>query len=261
LRDLRRDRSRVIRLTILSTAAYIFMVTMNFLANYLPLNDITTGAISDRYANPFTPAGFTFSIWGLIYLLLAGALIFLIRGVVKKWERPEVIMVRISWPFIISSLLNGLWIVSWHYDQILLSLIIMLGILFSLIWLYRSMQDLVFSPGRYLLPFSVYLGWISVATVANVTVYTVAVDWGRLGMSDDFWLAAVFVAVLFITGYMVFGHNDIAFALVVLWALTGIFAARWQEAGGVNFAAAAALAAGLIVMGLIIKKMRLNQKF
>lgn len=253
--------TNVKKLTFLITASYIFMIIMNFLANFLPINDVTTEVISERYENIFTPAGFTFAIWGLIYLTLGILLVYLIIGVIKEHERPVMVVERIGWPFIISSVLNGLWIFSWHYDQIFLSLIIMIGILFSLIWLYRSLKKLTFEINRYLLPFSIYLGWISVATVANVTVYSVSVNWGQLGLSDEFWLAFLLLSVLLIAGYMLYNQNDAAFNLVILWALTGIFAARLQEAEGMDVAAFLPLLFGVFLLVFLINYYRRRQRF
>ncbi len=261
MRKIIRENKNVKKMTFLITAAYIFMIIMNFLANFLPLNDVSTEVISERYENIFTPAGFTFAIWGLVYLALGILLIYLIIGVIKGHERPVKIVERTGLPFTISSVLNGLWIFAWHYDQISLSLILMLGILFSLIWLYRSLKNLPFNIDRYLLPFSIYLGWISVATVANFTVFSVYIEWGQLGLADEFWLAFLLLAVLLIAAYMLYNQNDVVFNLVILWALAGIFAARLQEAEGLNMAGLSTLLAGVVLVGIIINYYRLKYRF
>ena len=256
-----RNNKNIKQKTFFITAIYIFMITMNFLANFLPLNDVTTEVISDRYENIFTPAGFTFAIWGLVYLALGLLVIYLIIGVLKGYERSEQIVNKIFWPFVLSSLFNGLWIFAWHYDQIFLTLLLMVGILFSLIWLYRKLKSLPFAADRYLLPISIYLGWISVATVANVTVFSVSVNWGQLGLSDELWLAILLLAVLLIAAYMLYNQNDVAFNLVILWALTGIFAARLEAAEGLNLAAFLPLLTGILLLALLINYYRLKQKF
>ncbi len=261
LSNLAEARPKVVRMTLGCVITYLFMVIMNFLANYLPINDILTQEISDKYYNIFTPAGFTFIIWGVIYLLLGLLIIFLVRGVLKRRERPERVVKAIAWPFMISSLLNGVWILAWHYDQILLSTVLMLGILVALIKLYVNLKNLYFRSKKYLIPFSVYLGWITVATVANITVLTVALEWGQFGLADEFWLGVVLLATIVITGYMLFRQQDVVFGLVILWAVTGIFAARLQEAEGLSAAAALALVTGILVVIMIVQSKRREKSF
>ncbi len=250
------DRSRSIKFLIGIIITFIFMVVMNFLANYLPLNDTPTEAISDQYYNIFTPAGFTFAIWGVIYLALTVLVIFLIRGILKNKERTGKIVLAIGPLFIISSILNGVWLFAWHYDRIPLSTIIMLGLLLSLILLYRNLKDARVEEGLYLLPFSIYLGWISVATVANIVILTEALNWGRLGLSPEFWLTLLLLVIIALTAFMVLKESDTAFGLVILWALIGITSARWSDAGGLSYAAGAVIVAALAVIIILGKKLR-----
>ena len=110
--------------------AYVAMVGVNFLANGLPINDRSTGAISDAYPNLFAPAGVTFSIWGLIYLLLAGYVAFQFG---KGNQKTEEIFDRINPLFLATSLANISWIFAWHYDYIGLSVVIMAVLLALLV--------------------------------------------------------------------------------------------------------------------------------
>lgn len=152
------------RNVVLMVIAYIAMVTVNILSNTLPINGQTTQEISAKQVVLFTPAGYVFSIWGLIYFLLA---IWLIIQFLRR-NTKEATSDDIAILFITSCLLNICWLLTWHYEYFGLSVIVMLGLLATLILLYQSysIDDFTFG-GR--LPFSFYLGWISVATIANIT--------------------------------------------------------------------------------------------
>ena len=234
--------------------AFIFMIVMNFLANYLPLNNITTAEISDKYYNIFTPAGFTFIIWGVIYISLAILVVYLIWGTVKGKEGPIQAISDIGWYFAASSVLNGVWIFTWHYDLIVLSLVVMGALLLSLILLYRRLRNGQVEGRGYLLPFSIYLGWISVATVANVATLTVKFDWGGFGLSPEFWLTVLLVVIIALAAYMILKIRDSVYGLVILWALAGITAARWGETGGFSYAAGAVIGAAVIVFLTLARK-------
>ena len=245
------ERSRAAKLTAGSVLAFAFMIVMNFLANYLPLNDISTAEISDKYYNIFTPAGFTFIIWGVIYLSLALLLAFLIWGVFKAGERPIRIISAIGWYFIASSILNGLWIFTWHYDLIALSLVVMFALLMSLVILYRRLKTSQVEASSYILPFSLYLGWVSVATLANIAILTVAFNWGQLGLSSEFWFTAALVVIIAVSAYMILRMRDSVYGVVILWALAGITAARWGDAAGLSYAAGATIAAAVVIFLLL----------
>ena len=155
------------------------MVVMNYLANALPLNGKTTGQLSDAYPNLFTPAGVTFSIWGFIYILL------LIFCVIQFTTSYQAAISRIGWLFGFTCVFNALWIVAWHYERLPLSLILMLGLLVSLIWInvfIRGLPDAFIKAG-----FGVYLGWICIATIANVSALLVNYGWGGFGISEQTW--------------------------------------------------------------------------
>ena len=234
--------------------AFIFMIVMNFLANYLPLNNITTAEISDKYYNIFTPAGFTFIIWGVIYISLLLLVVYLIWGAIKGKESPVQAISDIGWYFAASSVLNGVWIFTWHYDLIVASLAVMVALLLSLVLLYRRLRNGEVEGSGYLLPFSIYLGWISVATIANVATLTVKLNWGGLGLSPEFWLSVLLVVIIALAAYMILRIRDSVYGLVILWALAGITAARWGEAGGFSYAAGATIVAAVIVFSLLVRK-------
>ena len=148
------------------------MVVMNYLANALPLNNKTTGQISDAYSNLFVPAGITFSIWGIIYLLLA------IYCAAQFSERLQNVSESIGWLFAISCVLNGLWIVSWHYEKLPVSLLIMLGLLVTLIFINIMIKELPFGITKA--AFGIYLGWICIAHCqCHGPACEIQLEWGR----------------------------------------------------------------------------------
>lgn len=210
----------------------IVALTLNGLANGLPLFGNTTGDLSQMYPNLFVPAGLTFAIWGLIYLLIIGLLIYQFRDAWSPSTRPQVMgLVSALKPwFALNLLANALWIVVWHAQWVPLSVIVMLVLLGSLILLnkrLRARKDIAPSSERWFarVCISVYLGWISVATIANVT--TLAIDLGIDGgtLAPGLTTAMVGIAGLLGVVFMV-KRGDWAYLLVIAWALYGIFLKR-----------------------------------
>lgn len=207
--------------------SFVIMVIVNALANILPINNITTGEVSDAYQNLFAPAGLTFAIWGLIYLLLFGFTIYQ-TGLMSR-EKSIFFESRLNIIrslFSISSILNALWIFAWHYDLIGTSLILMIGILICLIWisLVLRKKDLqwVFDKVFIKLPFSVYFGWITVATIANVTTLLVKMQWDKFGLTEPTWMVIIVCVGLIIGVSTMLANKDIVYGLVIIWAYIGI---------------------------------------
>lgn len=229
-------------LPVLNIAAFILVVVVNALSNILPFNGLTTGEISDSFPSLFTPAGYVFAIWGLIYLLLG---VFVVYQALPA-QRGNPRLARLGYLFVLSCALNVVWLLTWHFLLIPLSIVVMLGLLTSLIVIYERLEigktQVTRSETLALrLPFSVYLGWITVATVANVTV--VLLELGvRGGWAAPFW---AFVAVLAATAIgltVLRRRGDVAFVLVLVWAFLGIAARQWgSEALLVLSAVAAAV--------------------
>ena len=238
-------------------AAFIAVLTINALANILPLNGIGTGDVSDLYPNLFAPAGLTFSIWGVIYLLLAG---FCIYGIVSifKTSIDSSFLSEISIWFIISSLANFGWIFAWHWKKIGLSLLLMAVILASLIIIYMKLGRTEETSRTALfftrLPFSIYLGWITVATIANITTFLVSLNLDSYGLSEVRWTIIVIAAAAVITGLIIMTRKDIGYSIVVVWALTGIIMKR-SEANDARAVVIAAIAAIVVIAGLLILKL------
>ncbi|MBG0767684.1 tryptophan-rich sensory protein [Sphaerochaeta halotolerans] len=203
---------------------YIAMIAVNALANILPIGGMGTGEVSDSYPNLFAPAGITFSIWGVIYLLLALHTIYQFR---KGNERIQII-------FSISSVVNIGWLFSWHYQKIGLSLLLMLVLLVCLIRINDLIDLKSMDRQSYwalTVPFSVYLGWITVATIANVTTFLVSIGWSGWGISEMTWTAIVLVVGILIALSWAFRRREPAYLLTLIWAYTGILIKHTSQEG------------------------------
>lgn len=214
------------KLALFLILAYVLMVTVNALANIIPINDITTGEVSDSYPNLFVPVPLTFSIWGVIYLLLLFFVIYQVREHLKEKGIRE-----LSLLFIVSCLANSLWILVWHYQQIFLSLLVMIILFFLLLAIHRILptRETGMSKKEWFflhLPFSIYFGWITVATIANATAFLVSINWGGWGITPVFWTILVLLTATLIAVLMISQEGDIPYSLVVIWAFLGIVIQR-----------------------------------
>mgnify|MGYP006292644133 CR=1 FL=1 len=245
--------------------SFIGIITVNFLANYLPLNGYTTGELSDMYPNLFVPAGITFSIWGIIYLFLLGFIIYQSRGLINNINRPPNIVAQIGWLFLISSLANIGWIFAWHFLKVFLSLCLMIILLISLIAIYLKLNigNNNFRGAKKFfvnIPFSLYLGWITIATIANITAWLVSINWGGWGISDITWTIIVLIIGVILTSFNIFKRGDIIYSLVVIWAYLGIIIKRYQaDPRYMSIIFTAAIGIIVIIFNLIYVK-RKNKK-
>lgn len=242
--------------------AYIAMVVVNFLANSLPINNRSTGAISDAYPNLFAPAGPAFSIWGLIYLLLGA---YVVYQFISKDQKIDALMKKINQFFIISSLANIAWILTWHYDYIGFSVIIMAILLISLIKIADIIRVQKFSSQEKFFiwaPFSVYFGWITVATIANISVFLVSIGWNGFGITDLVWTSVILLVGALIGILRMHKDKNIAYGLVLVWAYSWILF-KHLSASGFNgqypFIITAAIVC-LILFILFIGKIALKNK-
>ena len=223
----------------LNLVLFTGMVVMNYLANALPLNNKTTGELSDAYPNLFVPAGITFSIWGIIYILLAWYCVVQFTGSNQK------ITMEIGWLFGISCILNGLWIVAWHYEKLPASLLIMAGLLVTLIYINIIIKDLPY--GIIKGSFGIYLGWICIATIANATALLVHYQWNGFGISEQLWTIIMITAGAVITSLSIYSFNNPFIGLAVIWAFIGIILKRQHDL--VSIALIAALA--MTIVGIV----------
>lgn len=214
-----KDTSRQIAVIVTTVITLI----VNGLANTLPLNGLTTGEVSDRFDVYFVPAGYVFSIWGLIYLGLVAFTVF--QALPSQRTNPR--LRAVGWLVVLTNVANSAWIFLWHYEQFPLTLVAMFTLLASLIAIYLRLgigrtRGSKVENWTARLPFSIYLGWITVATVANVTSVLDYLQWNRLGIAEEVWMGIMLAAVLVITALMNFTRRDVAYTLVILWALVGI---------------------------------------
>lgn len=203
---------------ILVALSFLGVVVVNGLANALPINGVSTGEVSDSLPNLFAPAGITFSIWGVIYLLLLGFVVYYVGVRTKKSAAAQSVVPF----FIISSVANIAWIFSWHYGVFWLSVVFMLCILVSLILIATKLASMKLSVAeRWLvrLPFSVYFGWITVATIANIAAFLVSVGWNGFGLPGPFWTVLILAVGALIGVWRGYIDKDVAYVLVFIWAV------------------------------------------
>lgn len=231
-------------------------LTVNTLASALPLNGQTTGEISNRFPAYFVPAGYVFAIW---FLIFAGWIAFAIyQALPAQRENPR--LRNLGYFFALSGVVNAGWLFCWHYNQFGLSVLVMFVLLGLLIASYLKL-DVGNTPARGAekwsvdVPMSVYLGWITVATVANVTTWLYAINWDGWGIAPQVW-AAIMIAVASVLGVlMTFSRRDSGYVFVLAWAFAGIAVKQAAEPLVANAAwVAAALAFGLAVFSIIQRR-------
>lgn len=210
---------------ILATTSFVAVIVVNALANALPINGLTTGDVSDLYPNLFTPAGITFSIWSVIYLLLAGF-------VIQCWRHVEADNItRLLPAFVVTCALNVAWIVVWHHLLPAVSVVIMLMLLLTLVVLFLRIQRQIPKTKLNILfisvPFSVYLAWICVATIANISAWLTSLPAVGLSSTPQLWTVIMMVVAAVIATWIFLRYQSPEFMAVVFWAFLGIFL-RWR---------------------------------
>ncbi|WP_406661693.1 tryptophan-rich sensory protein [Methanolobus sp. ZRKC3] len=220
---------------IIVVVTFLAMLIVNALANIIPINGISTGQVSDSYPNLFAPAGLTFAIWGLIYLLLVGYTLYLLGIFQGDTNTAKTELLRKTGIlFSISSIANATWIFSWHYDLIPLSMLLMVVILVCLILINQMISNEQLTAREYFfvrLPFSIYFGWITVATIANATVLLVSLGWKGFGLAEATWAVIIIFVGLIIGVATMLKNRDIAYGLVIVWAYAGILLKHMSPEG------------------------------
>lgn len=243
------------RLPQISLNFILLLVTLvvNTLATTLPLGGRTTAEISDSFNILFVPAGYVFSIWGLIYLALIGFTVF--QALPGQQANPSV---RASgYLAALTGVFNSLWIVLWHSGYYLLTLAVMLALLGTLIVLYRRLAVLrpAGAATRWLVhaPFSLYLGWISVATIANASAVLVDLGWEGFPLGPVAWTVLMVGAATALSLLMAYRHRDLVYMGVIAWALAGILV---KQAAILPIAAAAVTGLAAILAGAVAARWR-----
>lgn len=223
------------------------MLVMNYLANALPLNGKNTGELSDSFPNLFVPAGLTFSIWGVIYILVLLYVIFQFK------DSNSLAVSQISLAFGISCVLNALWIVFWHYGKLPLSLLVMAGLLAALIYINIAIRDLPF--GIIKASFGIYLGWICIATIANVTALLVNYGWDGFNISHEAWTIIMIAVGTLLVALTIYRFKNPFVGIAVVWAFLGIAIKRQADYRTILIAAVIAmvLISGVTIWGFMRK--------
>lgn len=207
----------------LNPLGLLAVIIVNALAELLPINGTTTKALSDRYPVLITPAGYAFAIWTLIYALLVGFAIY--QSLPAGRNRPAVR--RIGPWFLVSCVLNIAWILFWHYEIVVGSGFVMLALLISLIIIYDRVRTASNKPTTgerwfVLLPFSLYLGWICVATIVNIAVVLYDAGWNGFGLADTTWTVIMLAVAVLLAAAIARTFKDASYALVFVWAFVAI---------------------------------------
>ncbi|MGQ9927380.1 MAG: TspO/MBR family protein [Chloroflexaceae bacterium] len=202
-------------------AALTATIGANALTNALPLNGQTISDVAARFPLPIIPARHTFGIWGVIYSGLIGYAIYQALPQQRNNERLR----RIAWPFVFSCAANIIWLVLWHYNRFRLNLGVMVGLLLALITIDARLGH---ARGPWIerllvrLPFSIYLGWISVATIINVAVTLYAEGWQGDRASREAWTAGLLSMGAALGAIIGVGCGDPAVPAVIGWAFAGV---------------------------------------
>ena len=241
--------------------ALIVTIIVNIMSNAIPFNGVSAPEIADSFDVYFVPAGYVFSIWSLIYLGLIAYAVF--QFLPAQRENPR--LRQTGWWFVLSCAANSIWLFLWHYGYFGLSVVAMLTLLVSLIVIYQRMGiglQAVPTGERWLvqLPFSVYLGWITVATIANITAFLDFVNWNGFGISPEIWTFIMLVVATAVAGLMAYSRQDIAYLLVLIWAFIGIGFEQSDTPQVANAAFLAAAVVAIFVILVIIQKVKQTRK-
>lgn len=244
---------------LINTLALLLTVVVNYLSNAGYLNGETMSSVSSRYENLFTPAGYAFSIWGLIYVGLAAFLVYLYRR--SSLARYEVEIT--SW-FVLSCLANMSWVIAWLYSHITVTVLLMLFLLVCLLRIVILLDAEVGNAPlkkRLMLwmPFSVYSGWVSVALIANMAAWLTKLGWNKWGLEDSIWACIMISIAALINLYLMWSRNMTGYNITGSWALAAIAVSNWDSERPVAIWAVAASAVLLINIIIVLSWQRHRQ--
>jgi benzodiazapine receptor len=204
--------------------AFVLTVIVNSLAGSTTiLGGKLTAEISDANPTLITPAGYVFSIWGIIYILIGAFVVFQ----ALPSQQGKGFQKSVGWLFVLSSIANIVWLFLWQFEYLSFSVVVIFLLLATLILIYlrlnigKSAVSLREKLAVHV-PFSVYLGWITIASIANVSVFLVSENWDGFGIGAETWATLIIVVALILTVLVLATRKDIAYSLVIIWALVGI---------------------------------------
>lgn len=232
--------------------ALVSTIIVNYLSNTGAINNTTIGDRSKDIPSLFTPAGYAFSIWGLIYLLLFAFVIFQGRSLFKK-DAEDNFVEKVGFWFMLSCAANIAWVFLWLYGYTGLSCIAMVVILFSLIQIIlRNKMEIWDASAKITAflwwPFVVYLGWISVALIANASTYLLEIQWDGFGLSPQVWTIIMILVATFLNITLLFRRAMREAAAVGVWALIAIAVRNWDTEGTISTMALVCAAVLFILM-------------
>lgn len=247
-------------LSVANALAFAVMIAANCLSIFLPLNGKTQAQLSEQYPNLFTPAGFIFSIWSVIYTLLFGFIIYQFYVLFIAHHRDKKSILSISPLFIGVCLCNAGWLFAWHYELTTLSIFIMIVHLWLLVLIHDRLSLAIgwwpLPPKIWMdIPFSIYLGWICVATIANITAWLVSKNIRLSFFAPQVWTIIMVMIALLLGMFYVFTRNNKFVALTIAWAFYGIINKR--SASDTNGTHTIVLATGL-ALGILLLIILLN---
>jgi hypothetical protein len=241
-------------LQILVPLVFVLMVTVNALANILPINGIGTGEVSDKYGNLFAPAPITFGIWGVIYIFLLGFVVYYVLRINKVDESFKDSLNIVAWLFVVSSVANTVWMFAWHYDVIWLTVILMLVMLITLLIINEKLKGVEMNFLEKILirsTFAMYFGWITVATIANITTFLVWTSWNGFGISQVVWTNLIFIVGAVIGFFTILRYRSLCYNLTLIWAYIGIFIKHVSKDGFAGEYISSVIAVSLSLLILI----------
>jgi hypothetical protein len=239
---------------LLQLVAFVLMLALNTAANLLPINGYTTGEISNMFPNYFVPAGFTFSVWSLLYLLQFFWVILCLRVAFKSEDDLSLVaLTSLLMPyFSLACLLNGCWILCWHFLMIGGSLVVMILLLMVLIALYVQLRAFTVSPEGWIgwvipVVFVTYLSWICVATIANAAAYLVNMGMQDLFLGGVIWSILMMLVALALSSWIGGKRKEPAFSFILAWAFFGIYKGQLLQSSMVAYVAIAAALISLAI--------------
>lgn len=249
--------NRIKALAVFNVIFFLIHVSLSYMTQFKLLNSNDVGEISDRYESLFTPAGITFAIWGVIYTLLGVLCLYHIIIAFKhdKGHPANEDLSRIGGLFIFNNIVTASWLICWTNNQILLSFLLILLQLASLIIIHIRLNiiDRNRESGSFICtqwPLSIYLGWISIATIANASILLVANNWEGAGFTPVRWTVIMIAVAVALALFMVFIRKNVSFGLVVIWALYGIILKRSDSSSELYQLLIMSAWAGIIVIGV-----------
>ncbi|MEH6769693.1 tryptophan-rich sensory protein [Maribacter arcticus] len=237
------------KLSILNLMSVILVIAVNYISQIMEFNGTTIGEISSRYVNLFTPASYAFAIWGIIFLALLAYGIFQVRRAFFS-EKESIFIEQTGYWFVLANILNCCWVFAFVYNYTGLSVLIMFGILISLIKIILNTNmerwDAPISTIAFVWwPICIYSGWISVATIANISAYLSKLNWNGGILSEQAWTISMIVVAIILNLLMIWKRNMREFALVGIWALFAIYI---RHEGSYNSIAYTALIGCIILL-------------